>query len=216
MKRVMCIGAVIVCGITMLYAGKEIEVKISGSHEMFEKVIACVKAYGIYKGSSKQTEYYLTKPDEAWDYSGGFKDTLRTMRVRCEAKGDSVCYKYRHLDPVTKKTTHRDEEETKVANGQAMINILGNLGYTEQTIIEKTRETYMVEDMFEVVCDDVKDIGKFIEIELKKPTDDVELGLARIQGLLKRMGVTEFKQYDRGYIHMKWNPGYEFGEERKI
>lgn len=214
--RTLCTLFLMVNGIVMLRAGKEIELKIHCSSEIYAKVITFVQTYGTYKGSTEQTEYYLTKPDEAWDYSAGFKDTLRTLRVRCEAKGDSVCYKYRHLDPVTKKTTHRDEEETKVANGQAMINILGNLGYTEQTIIEKTRETYMVYDTFEVVCDDVKNIGRFIEIELKKPIDDVKQGIAQIEGLLKKMGVTEFKQYDRGYIHMKWNPGYEFGEERKI
>lgn len=214
--RTLCTIFLMVNCITMLHAGKEIELKISASSEVFAKVITYVQTYGVYKGSTEQKEYYLTKPDETWDLSGGFKDTLRTIRVRCEAKGDSVCYKYRHLDPVTKKTTHRDEEETKVAHGQAMINILASLGYTDQTIIEKTRETYIVEDSFEVVCDNVKDIGRFIEIELKKPVDDAKQGIAQIEGLLKRMGITEFKQYDRGYIHMKWNPGHEFGEERKI
>ena len=200
----------------VLNAAKEIELKISIRPDMYSLLEAWLKNYAEYKGESEQKEYYVTNPNESWDYSAGFKDTLKTMRVRQEKKGDSLCYKYRHLDPTTKKTTHRDEYETKIENGEVMLEILKCIGYTEQTIVQKKRTTYMIDNKFEVVFDDVHSVGKFIEIELKEPIDDVKLGIAQIENLLQEIGIFEFKQYDRGYIHMIWNPGYEFGTLRNL
>lgn len=200
-----------------LHAAKEIELKVSLPMEEYAQVETWLKTHADYRGSSEQREYYLTKPnDKNWDYSAGFKDTLKTMRVRQEQKGDSFCYKYRHLDPITKKTTHRDEYETKIEHGDTMVEILKLLGYTEQTLVAKSRITYEVYNCFEVTFDDVHNIGKFIEIELKESIDDVKLGLAKIEALMQEMGISKFRQYDRGYIHMIWNPGYDFGIERTL
>lgn len=197
-------------------AGKEIELKISLPKAEYTSVQEWAKIHGTYKGVTDQKEYYLNKKDAPWDFSGGFKDTLETVRVRCEQKGDSVCYKYRHLDPTTKKTTHRDEYETKVENGATMLDILQKLGYTEQTVVSKRRETYVVDDTFEVVFDDVDNVGQFIEVELKVSVDNAKVGLTRIEDLIKKIGITQFKQYDRGYIHMIWNPGYDFAVQRNL
>ena len=215
MKR-LSYGLAMLCWLSTMDAGKEIELKISLSDAAYAAVAALVGAWGSYRGYSEQTEYYLNKPDEAWDYSAGFKDTLRTLRIRCESKGDSVCYKFRNLDPITKKTTHRDEDETTVTSGEVMRNIFKNLGYTETTVIKKKRATYLMDNRFEVVFDTVEGIGKFIEIELKESINDVKVGIAAIESLMKELGISQFKQYDRGYIHMAWNPGYDFGEQRTL
>lgn len=220
---------------SMLHAGKEIELKISVPDDVSKKIEQWLDHSpnrSEYMAHSEQTEYYLRRPDDAWDNSNGFKDTLETLRIRSDTEqGDSVCYKYRHLDPITKKTTHRDEEETKIDSAKTMHAILAKIGYAEQTVIKKNRITYNVRtpveireegritqtaDTFEVVFDDVTNIGKFIEIELKSEVADVKVGLGKIEALLKEIGVTEFTQYDRGYIHMAWNPDYNFGEKRNL
>lgn len=203
-------------GSSMLFAAKEIEIKISIQNELYPILHAWLQKNAQYKGESEQKEYYLRRADSVWDMSAGFKDTLETLRVRLESKGDSFCFKYRHLDRITKKTTHRDEEETKVESGLIMIKVLEKLGYTDQTLVHKTRQTYMVQDMFEIVLDDVHDVGQFIEVELKQEVADVATGNTKILQLLKTIGIVNFKQYDRGYIHMLWNPAYEFGEEKNL
>lgn len=211
MMIALCMSAV-----TALYAGKEIELKIRVADESYAKIESWLtdNPRASYLHTSNQEERYVNNPKEStWDYSLGFKDSLKTLRVRKEEKGDSFCYKFRHLDPATGKTTHRDEEEVAVSSGDTMIKILENLGFTEHTAVVKTRVTYMVEDIFELVFDDVAGIGKFIEIELKDGTENPKAGIAKIEDLLKRMGVLAFTKYDRGYIHMMWNPGYNFGEE---
>lgn len=205
------LGILVMVHTVALYAAKEIEIKITLEPQQYRLVQEWARKNARYVGETEQKEYYVTDPRQSWDYSGGFKDTLRTMRIRQEAKGDSFCYKYRHLDAITKKTTHRDEYETKVQDGATMLEIIRLLGYTEHTLVHKKRVIYLVDDIFELVFDDVTGVGRFIEIELKESTDDVQQGMARIEGLLKEIGVKEFTSYDRGYIHMIWNPGYDFG-----
>jgi predicted adenylyl cyclase CyaB len=200
----------------LINAGKEIELKISIPADIRCKLEEWLRINAQYLGETEQKEYYVTSPHEAWDYSAGFKDTLKTMRIRQEASGDSFCYKYRHLDPITKKTTHRDEYETKVACGAVMLEIVQKLGYTDCTMVYKKRRSYLVRSAFEIVFDDVVGVGQFVEIELKESVDNVRSGIELIENLLKELGIYTFKQYDRGYIHMIWNPGYEFGSTRVL
>lgn len=203
-------------GTLMVNAAKEIELKFSLPVERYEAVEHWMKENALYKGESEQEEWYLARLDHAWDYSLGFKDTMDTLRVRREKKGDSFCCKKAHLDAVTKKITHRDELETKIADGLILLQALKVMGYTDQTLVQKVRKTYVVRDTFEVVFDSVKGIGKFIEVELKKPVDDVKEGMTQIEKLLKEIGITELTVYGRSYIHMIWNPKYEFGEKRTL
>jgi len=212
-KQCIVIGA-LACTST-IHTAKEIELKISLANKKYLLLEKWFKQHAHYSGVSQQTEWYVTSPNDEWDYSAGFKDTLTTIRVRHEAKGDSYCYKYRHLDPVTKKTTHRDEYETPIADGNKMLTYLAGLGYTQTTLVKKERHTYLFNE-FEIVVDQVQGIGKFVEIELKEQVDDVKVGLSKIENLLRAIGIAEFVQYDRGYIHMIWNPGYNFGERRNL
>ncbi len=201
---------------TTLQASKEIELKISIANEQYPLIEQWLSKHAVYKGVSEQNECYVTDPRKPWDESKGFKDSRETLRVRKEKKGDTFCYKYAHFDSVTQKRTHRDEYETKVENGEAILQIVAAMGYTHQTPISKTRTTYLVRDIFEVTFDEIKEVGKFIEIELKTPTDDVKAGIRLIENLLQEMGITEFIEYDRSYIHMIWNPGYNFGIKRNL
>jgi predicted adenylyl cyclase CyaB len=202
---------------------KEIELKIRINEDQTELLRQWLYDNATNEQTSKQEEHYLNKPDTKWDTCNGFKDSLETLRVRLENKGDSCCFKKRVLDEKG-KTSHRDEYETKVTNGSTMMQIFEKLGLTEDTIIHKVRTTYLVNTFsnaasttqFEIVFDTVIGLGEFIEIELKTPTEDVKAGKTKIENLLKEIGITEFTEYDRGYIHMKWNPEYDFGIKRNL
>lgn len=216
MLKKICMMNMFLVGVSIINAAKEIEIKISVPADTYAHIESWLNDNAHYCGQTEQKEYYITHPDASWDYSAGFKDTLKTMRVRQEQTGDSFCYKYRHLDPITKKTSHRDEYETKIEDGNVMVTILKMLGYSQETLVAKKRRTYLVREKFEVALDDVHNVGTFIEIELKDGTKDVKLGIAQIEALLSEIGIAEFKQYDRSYIHMIWNPGYDFGIARSL
>ena len=74
----------------------------------------------------------------------------------------------------------------------------------------------MIDNKFEFAIDDIQNLGKMVEIEYKKETQDVKEAFNEIYTLLKKIGITEFTQFDRGYICMTLNPDHNFGEKIKL
>ena len=196
---------------------QEIEIKIQITPEQMTILDKWLSKNSEYKGEIHHIESYLDNPDHTFLFDAdGMKDARDWLRVRFTDNGDSVCLKRFHPDPENPgKHTHCDEYETKVNDGKMTLDLLKNLGFTSETILDKTRKTYDAKD-FEIVVDDVKDLGIFVEIELKKDVDDVKKGHEEINNLLKQIGITEFKKQFRGYVSMLWNPQINFGEEIKL
>ena len=84
-----------------------------------------------------------------------------TLRIRKENDLYILTYKKENSD----KT--RDEFETIIDNYDNLENILLNLGLERKGIIEKKRTKILYKNKYEFAFDEVKDIGKFIEIEVK-------------------------------------------------
>ena len=200
-----------------LCAFKEIELKIQLNAQQQKKFEGWLKKNAQDEGSVMQEEYYFDNPAASFKGKAveGFIDAVHFLRVRMTPKGDYVCHKFRCIDPATGKSTHREEHETKVADGKIMIKIFESLGFTDKTPVKKVRKTYRYKD-FEIALDDVEGVGKFIEVELKREEDDVKKGTADIYQFLKEVGITELTRHHCGYVHMIWNPGYNFGEQEAI
>lgn len=65
-----------------------------------------------------------------------------------------------------------DEYEVEIDNIENLQKIFTVLGLEELVVVDKTRKTYFYLDKYEVALDYVKDLGYFIEIEVKKYTKD--------------------------------------------
>jgi len=192
---------------------KEIEVKIQISDEQLDMVKKWLHQNSTFCGEVQHEEYYLDNPTSPLTFISpeGFKDAHYYLRVRkSPEKGDSICLKKWYGDSSGKKT-HCDEWEIAVSNGSTALELLNQLGFTNATPIKKTRCIYRF-DEFEVVIDNVENLGVFIEVELKQNVDDVHVGLQRIYELIKKMGIASCKKQERGYTSMVWNPQYDFGE----
>lgn len=197
-----------------IHAGQEIEIKMQLEEPVLDALLQkIIDEKATLVATEEHTEYYLNNPDKSFyfDSEKGYKDALGSLRIRMTDKGDSMCYKFRHIDPITGKTTHRDEHETKIGSGDEALKLFKAIGYTEEIFIRKARTKYQYKD-FEICLDKVADIGFFVEVELKKDVIDPKEGLALIREFLKEWGITKFKQFDRSYVHMILNPGYDFGE----
>ena len=209
---------------------KEIEIKfthtVNKNAQVFEKWI---EKNSTYCGVIQQTEHYLIGPKtEPMMVKGAleFKDALHTLRIRETNKGNTVTYKYRNIDE-TGKTISRDEIETKVEDAQALIKILAQVGYNSITTFKKERVIYRmpiskvmpeIKGEFEIVFDTVMlPHGKkeFIEIELKNCDENTKLNEAYsyIYALLDAATISSIDVYDRGYIHMAWNPEVNFAQK---
>lgn len=118
-----------------------------------------------------------------------------------------------HADPDSPgRHTHCDEFETDVTDGQHMLELYRAIGFTDEIKVEKIRRIYNYAD-FEIVVDNVTDLGIFVEVELTKPVSDPKAGLATIRTLLKAIGINSYKEQTRGYVSMHWNPTIDFGED---
>lgn len=192
----------------------EIELKIKITDAQQSLFMEWLERNAQMKGEVHQIEFYLNNPNLSFAFMSpeGYKDAVDFLRVRLTSRGDTVCFKHWHSDPMTGRLTHCDEYETAVQDGQAMLQLFQAIGYNEQIEINKLRKIYQYND-FEVAVDSVKNLGHFVEIEVKRPVPTVSDGLRLINEFLKSVGITTFKRMDRGYVSMLWNPTFEFGQD---
>ncbi len=194
----------------------EVELKFSLDELHQQRLEQWLQAHATCKGEVLQSEDYLTNPACAeWNYDNGFKDTMKTFRIRRSSKGNFICHKYCHLG-ADNRVTHRDEYETKIEDAEIVLAVLKALvPDLEVTHIEKIRTTYVYEN-FEIVLDDVKNVGTFVEIEMKSQVDDIEQAQQQLLDFMRFIGITHYIEYTRSYVHMLWNPGYNFGIEKVL
>jgi len=196
---------------------KEIEVKIQIDEETLEKTKGWLEKNAKFQGSIRHTEYYLNKPATSFFFSApeGYRDAMDYLRVRLTDEGDSFCFKKFHEDPIEKRPLYCDEYEVDVSDGKKTLELMKAIGYTDQTLMEKVRNTYTF-DCFEIVIDRVTNLGVFIEVELKIEVENVKVGIKLIYDFLKSIGIKKFNLQTRGYISMLWNPGFDFGKSVEL
>lgn len=165
---------------------KNTEIELKYRLEDLAQFMPRLKKLGMKKIKSYSgcDTYYLVP-----DNPGGRK----YLRVREQEGRMELDYHYAQSD------THTDEWETVVGSAEITKEILGQLGYKIDVTIEKQRQIYQYKDS-EVVVDEVKDLGSFVEIE--SPNEEElrliikELGLDE-EHLVKGMGYSDLK---RGYM----------------
>ncbi|MBD3232071.1 class IV adenylate cyclase [Candidatus Dependentiae bacterium] len=193
---------------------KEIEVKFQLDDKLFSQINEWLNKNAKHVNKINHSEYYLNNPNASFLFTApeGYKDAKDFLRIRFTKDGDSFCLKKFHEDPIEKRPLYCDEYEVKVSDGKKTLELMEVLGYTEQTLVEKTRNIYTF-DVFEIVIDQVTNLGIFMEVELKAKVDNAKIGLNLIYDFLKSIGITKFKLQTRGYTSMLWNPEYDFGKE---
>jgi predicted adenylyl cyclase CyaB len=91
-------------------------------------------------------------------------------------------------------STQTDEWETAIDNAKTTKEILQKIGHKIDVVVEKSRKVYKYRNS-EVVVDEVKNLGDFIEIESP--------GLEELEGIEKQLGFTKSDRIDdRGYPDM--------------
>ena len=193
---------------------KEIEVKLQLDDKLLNQTNGWLNKNAKHIKTINHTEYYLNKPETTFFFLApeGYKDAMDYLRVRFTKDGDSFCFKKFHEDAIEKRPLYCDEYEVSVSDGKTTLELMKALGYTEQTLMEKKRSIYTF-DVFEIVIDQVTNLGVFMEVELKTEVPNVKVGLKLIYDFLKSIGITKFKLQTRGYVSMLWNPEYDFGKE---
>lgn len=83
-----------------------------------------------------------------------------------------VTYKVDNFDE-SGKWIYSDEFETKIDSIEVMTTIISKLGLKELIKIDNLKHIYETED-YEIVYENVKDLGYFLEVEAYIDNDDVD------------------------------------------
>ncbi len=122
------------------------------------------------------------------------------LRLRETGKGAFITYKHYYPENV-ERTDYCDEFESRVDNVTSLRNIFDNLGMKELVVVEKTRNSWML-DGVEISLDDVKGLGYFIELEAKKEFEDPKDGKRFLFDVLGRLNAKVGKEKLKGYPSM--------------
>jgi len=122
------------------------------------------------------------------------------LRLRESAQGFSLNYKHFHPENA-KEPEYCDEFETNVSDVETMRKIFGSLDFKKTVVVEKSRSTWIFEDV-EIVIDDVKGLGTFIELEAINHFDEPKEGKEYLRRVLKKLNARVGEEDHRGYPFM--------------
>ncbi len=152
----------------------EIEIKLKVHNNEYKRLLNILKDKSNNIKEVTEKDIYFNIPTK--------KEYKEVLRIRKENDLYILSYKKENSD----KT--RDEFETIIDNYDNLEKILLNLGLEKKGIIEKKRTKILYKNKYEFAFDEVKDIGKFIEIEVK----NIEFShIEEINGLMDI--INEFK-----------------------
>lgn len=130
------------------------------------------------------------KPDDQ-------KHLHASFRLRAKDGTNYIAYKQDNFDQ-DGTWTHSDEHETEIADFATAEKIIDSLGLKKLVEIHNTKHIYQSET-YEIVLEDVKDLGIFLEVELKTTEFDVDIASAKdsIRRFITKLGF-EYEELHQG------------------
>ena len=122
------------------------------------------------------------------------------LRLRAKNNDYSITYK----DDVFEndKWLYSNEYETKVENIDIIREIFNKLGLKKFIVIDNKKETYKYKE-YEIVIEDVKDLGLFMEVEYCTNEDvDVKEIKKEIQNFIDSLNINVSKELNMGKPEM--------------
>ena len=175
----------------------EVEMKFPvGDLAAVERRLA--KAGGRAGGTRQDIDYYFNAPDR------DFARTDEAFRLRRIGTANFVTYKGPKQDAETKT---RLEIEVPLAEGaeaaEAFRQLVTRLGYRAVAVVQKQRRIYHLEKgtyAVEICLDEVEEVGRFVELEVLAPEE--QLGEARrvVQELATSLGLSGSER--RSYLEL--------------
>ncbi|OKY79144.1 MAG: Adenylate cyclase CyaB, class 2 (thermophilic) [Candidatus Methanohalarchaeum thermophilum] len=169
----------------------EVEVKAKLSNKTERKV----KNKFNFKKEIKQTDYYFNHPNR------DFKKTDEALRIRKTNTDTYLTYKGSKLD---EKSKSREEYEIKVSDFEETKKILTKLSFRKPKEVKKTRQVYE-KDSTKIYIDNVKGLGKFIEVEKIANETEYKNKLHKCIKLIKDLGIDENNLEKRSYLELLEN-----------
>ncbi len=174
---------------------KEIEILIEVKSSKEE----ALKALGSFQfeGIKKTLDIYFYDPLRT-DLQANSEGRLNAcFRIRQKDGKNTIAYKVDYFEG--EEWSHSDEYETEFKDFETMMHIVDKLGLKELVRIDNEKHTYMT-DEYEIVLEDVKDLGLFMEIEKLKevPDDKVSETKVEIREFIKSLSIDFGQEQNAG------------------
>jgi adenylate cyclase class 2 len=175
----------------------EVEQKFRGVD--FTALEQRLRELGAVEGKRhSEADHYFNAPDR------DFAQTDEALRIRRVGTSNRVTYKGPKRDQHTKTRT---EIEVPLGAGhetaEDFARLLVQLGYRPVAVVHKDRRTFHLEhDGFSlaVTLDDVREVGRFAELEIGVAEEQVETAKATLLRTAAELGLTESER--RSYLEM--------------
>ncbi len=133
------------------------------------------------------------------------------LRLRESDKGSSINYKHFYPENV-KETDYCDEFESGISKVDTIKKIFRSLDIKEVVVVEKVRTTWMFEGV-EIVIDNVKGLGVYIELEATSHFEDPKEGKKFLYEILEKLNAKVGGEDLRGNpFRLLEKQGHKFGE----
>jgi predicted adenylyl cyclase CyaB len=173
---------------------KEIEVLYSLENDITD-VMTKLEQFE-HKGAKKTLDIYFVdeKRDDLKPSNGKI---YKCFRLRDKNGSAFITYKNDHYDGET--WLYSDEHETKVKSFEQAYKIIECLGLKELVKIDNTKHTFVTPN-YEIVIEEVKDLGCFLEVELLISDDvtDVAAEKQKIRDFVTELGLNPGEELNSG------------------
>ena len=177
---------------------KEIEILV----EVYEELSVIKKKFERfdYKGLNNTIDEYYYDPKRDTLKPDKDNQLSHCLRLRTKNTDHSITYK----DDVFEngKWLYSNEYETKIDSIEIMRDIFKKLGLIKFLEIDNKKETYVYGD-YEIVIENVKDLGLFMEVEYCTIEDiDVKSVKREIQKFIDELGLNVSEELNMGKPEM--------------
>lgn len=177
---------------------KEIEVLVE-LYNSTEEVKEKFKQFD-YKGLKRTIDEYYYDPKR--DDLKPDKNNQLNHCLRLRTKNDDYSITYKDDVFENGKWLYSNEYETKFENIDILREIFNKLGLIKFIEIDNEKETYIYND-YEIVIENVKDLGLFMEVEYCTNDDvDVKQIKEQIQSFIDNLGLNVSKELNMGKPEM--------------
>lgn len=185
------------CSISYLIYGNkndndiETEIKIKLTKEEFQNLDLFLKNNAAFIKDSNQIDTYY-QPKYHKFVSNDDKPIKEWLRIG--KRGNKVILNYKNWYDY-----YCDEYEVEVSDANPLAKIFKALNFEEIAVVDKKRKIYLYQDKYEFSLDYVKDLGYFVEIEIKKYDTTILEEYDNLIKLAKKLNLNLDKIDRRGY-----------------
>lgn len=159
----------------------EIEIKVKTSKDEYERINNLMKRKAIFIQSNHHFDTYYQPTYRKFINSGVINESLRIGE-----RGNKIILNYKKYND----GIYRDEYEVEIDDKKNLDKIFKILGLEEFAVVKKIRNTYLYLDKYEVALDYVENLGYFVELEVKKYTEDIKKEYDALLSIIKDLNLS--------------------------